>query len=72
MIMIEQYKELIHNMSNFLHDYTDNRRLLATKVSMFALSGFSVALVGVTMFPDVLNDLSESLVALMHKYLLPN
>ena len=38
---------------------------------MFTLCGFSLALVDVTMLPDVLNNLSDGqLVAHIHKYFL--
>ena len=35
-------------------------KLLAKKVNTFTLSGFSAALLGVTMLPDVLNNLSNT------------
>ena len=35
-------------------------KLLAKKVNIFTLSGFSAALLGVTMLPDVLNSRSEA------------
>ena len=54
-----------------MHNISHSCRVLAKEVSMFTLSGFSVALLRVTMLPDVLNNLSEAqLVVLIHKYFL--
>ena len=49
-----------------MHNISHSCRVLAKEVSMFTLSGFSVALLGVTMLPDVLNNLSEAQLVVLY------